>query len=89
MTRGASGKPLTFLAVYQVFQGRDDLSLVELCLMKNAFRYSLSALGVLYTHGRGSGRGLSRGIRLVLIFAVLWYLKLIGRWESAPVNGVK
>jgi hypothetical protein len=57
--------------------------------MKNVFRYSHRAMGVLYTHDRGSGRGLSRGVRLVLIFAVLRYLKLKGRWESAPVNGVK
>ncbi len=60
-----------------------------LFLMKNAFQYSHFAIGVLYTRDRGSGRELSRGVRLVMIFAVLLYLKLKGRWESAPVNGVK
>jgi hypothetical protein len=89
MTRGSAWEPLSFLVFYQVFQKSSDLGHIGLCLMKNTFRYSLWAMGVLYTHDRGSGRGLSRGVRLVLIFAVLRYLKLKGRWESAPVNGVK
>jgi hypothetical protein len=65
------------------------LELSGLPLMNNAIWYSPWATGLLYTEPRGSGRGLSRGVRLVLIFAVPLYLKLKGRWESAPVNGVK
>jgi len=57
--------------------------------MKNVFQYSQPRSGVLYTDCRGSDRALSWGVSLVLIFAVLLYLKLKGRWESAPVNGVK
>jgi len=59
--------------------------------MKNTFQYSLRALGVIYTDCRGSGRGLSRGVRLMSYSAVPYYLKLnrsmgVGPCEWSEVN---
>ncbi len=59
-------------------------SLVELCLMKNTFQYSLRAFGVIYTDCRGSGRGLSRGVRLMSYSAVPHYLKIIWSMGVGP-----
>src|ERR1700722_20679007 len=59
--------------------------------MKNTFQYSLHAFGVIYTDCRGSGRGLSRGVRLMSYSAVPHYLKIIwsmgvGPWEWSEVK---
>ena len=58
--------------------------LVELCLMKNTFQYSPRAFGVIYTDCRGSGRGLSRGVRLMSYSAVPHYLKIIRSMGVGP-----
>src|ERR1035438_7088685 len=52
--------------------------------MKNAFQYSHRAVGVIYTDSRGSGRGLSRGVRLMSYSAVPYYLKLIRSMGVGP-----
>ena len=52
--------------------------------MKNAFQYSHRTVGVIYTDSRGSGRGLSRGVRLMSYSAVPYYLKLIRSMGVGP-----
>src|SRR3984957_2332651 len=52
--------------------------------MKNTFQYSLHAFGVIYTDCRGSGRGLSRGVRLMSYSAVPHYLKIIWSMGVGP-----
>ena len=52
--------------------------------MKNTFQYSHLAFGVIYTDCRGSGRGLSRGVRLMSYSAVPHYLKLIRSMGVGP-----
>ena len=52
--------------------------------MKNTFQYSLRAFGVIYTDCRGSGRGLSRGVRLMSYSAVPHYLKIIWSMGVGP-----
>ena len=52
--------------------------------MKNTFQYSPRAFGVLYTDCRGSGRGLSRGVRLMSYSAVPHYLKIIRSMGVGP-----
>jgi hypothetical protein len=60
-----------FITSNQVLQEVAVEGLVELCLMKNTFQYSHLAFGVLYTDCRGSGRGLSRRVRLIFCCAAL------------------
>ena len=52
--------------------------------MKNTFQYSPRAFGVIYTDCRGSGRGLSRGVRLMSYSAVPHYLKIIWSMGVGP-----
>jgi len=57
--------------------------------MKNVIPYSHLEFAVLYTAERGNGRAQSRGVRLERLSLCRGTSKLKGRWESAPVNGVK
>src|SRR5580693_1412926 len=75
---------VTYHASYQEFQCNTDSQIFELCLMKNTFQYSPRAFGVIYTDCRGSGRELSRGVRLMSYSAVPHYLKIIWSMGVGP-----
>src|SRR5580704_2630945 len=75
---------VTYHAYYQEFQRNTDSQILELCLMKNTCQYSPRACGVIYTDCRGSGRGLSRGVRLMSYSAVPHYLKIIWSMGVGP-----
>src|SRR5580698_6908260 len=75
---------VTYHASYQEFQRNTDSQIFELCLMKNTFQYSPHAFDVIYTDCRGSGRGLSRGVRLMSYSAVPHYLKIIRSMGVGP-----